>query len=140
MWIRVGLKGDEVRAIKFRIWWPEKRQLAPLGMMSMEPSPPLARNLPEKLWAGPHSDVAQKAELSQFTGLLDANKREIYDGDIVRSEYTGFMYLVAWSDDAPGWDPFLWELSAENDRLSGRRVTVVGNRWENPQLAEAVEG
>lgn len=113
--------------------------MAPLTLLSFKPSS-MTDGSQEKVWAGNFSDIAERAELMQFTGLLDANGREIYEGDIVRSGSSREMYEVQWSDEGPGWDPFLSSMIYGGDEpLLGRDVTVIGNRYENPALLDALE-
>ena len=125
-----------MRAIKFRVWDPR-----PDGWRGW-----IHPDCVHEVLIGIRGEIPQSTgpfamEISQFTGLLDANGREIYDGDIVRSEHSGSLYLVNWDPDGPGWAPFLWKYIEEHaGGLSGRLVVVVGNRWENPALAEECEG
>ena len=77
-------------------------------------------------------------ELMQFTGLKDKNGKEIYEGDIVRSEH---------GDGGPIIEAISWGVA---EFLSGRlalrawsflngkcdTIEVIGNIYENPDLLE----
>ena len=55
----------------------------------------------------------------QFTGLLDNNGKEIYEGDIVKIIASEFIYEVKF--------PQMFSLIGENHE-------IIGNIYENPEL------
>jgi hypothetical protein len=76
-------------------------------------------------------------ELSQFTGLLDFNGKEIYEGDIVRTPDSGYR-MVIWNvrglwcltsieSSADSVNLGLWELRRQD-------LEVVSNQYESPEL------
>ena len=72
----------------------------------------------------------------QFTGLLDKNGKEIYDGDILH--YHGDSRL---KDSVVYWDENLlsWEVGTEGVGLfkqDGKYWEVIGNIYENPELLQ----
>lgn len=74
----------------------------------------------------------------QFTGLLDKNGKEIYEGDVVKIDFTGMKngekkwsenFEVKWTGEryeAGNWSLF--------DHCKYTRVEVIGNIYENPEL------
>lgn len=79
--------------------------------------------------------------VGQFTGLLDRNGKEIYEGDIVQLDYIttigkhriGLSFEVKWCTQEGcwvGWDGFV-----ENTLQQTRKMFVVkGNIYDNPEL------
>ncbi len=71
----------------------------------------------------------------QFTGLLDKNGKEIYEGDIVKKVYGSStpIFAVAWHDERAmfiqhdGYNSALYEVAPE-------LMEVVGNIYQNSEL------
>ena len=74
--------------------------------------------------------------VGQFTGLLDKNGNQIFEGDVVEYREYGNLAVV--------WDDGAFQLMREDtfydmlDRYTSGISTVVGNRWDNPELLEEV--
>ena len=76
--------------------------------------------------------------VGQFTGLLDKNGKEIYEGDIVKediwqppAEYCGEdRYKVVYSDDMAA---FVLSDGGAFLRQFDRFIEVIGNIYENPE-------
>lgn len=70
-------------------------------------------------------------ELSQFTGLLDKNGTEIYEGDILQSddEKRIVVYVApSFELQLPDTKAFAWDL------WDGVKEEIIGNIYENPEL------
>lgn len=68
-------------------------------------------------------------KVMQFTGLLDKNKREIYESDVVK-DLDGCISPVKWFNTFDGYD---WNgFHCDFELWSG--VEVIGNIYENPEL------
>lgn len=67
----------------------------------------------------------------EWTGLIDKNGRDIYEGDIVRIE-NGLLCPVYWFSPTAGFAPFGGGIG----ELKASRLEVVGNIYENHELLE----
>lgn len=67
-------------------------------------------------------------ELMQFTGLHDKNRKEIYEGDIIKPKYGNEVYTI---NDLLhfGFNYYEYFMSEEN-------IEILGNIHENPELLE----
>ena len=128
-----------MREIKFRGW--------DVGFKEMESWESLLTSdvLPEVLQC-----VFPNLKLMQYTGLEDKNGVEIYEGDIVEaySQSVKGTFEVKWRQEgSPSWILFpawqssqMWHLYAVETEKGKYQdsVTVIGNRYENPELSKEV--
>lgn len=94
---------------------------------------------------GKHSRVVQppgslspRFIIEQYTGLKDKNGKEIYEGDVVKVEGDGEIYRVEWIRSGFGLEPRYNSLRYPvlgNVELR-RKIEVIGNIHENPELLE----
>jgi len=71
--------------------------------------------------------------LQQYTGLKDANGKEIYEGDILKWEYPEkFLNLVTvrWTNEEEDYDGWV----TTNLIGQGGECKIIGNIFENPEL------
>ena len=100
----------------------------------------------------PDMEDYHRWSIMQYTGLMDKNGKEIYEGDIIQSksemvrlvtnEPTGRIaiknYTVRWEHEIARWGRFK---DGKFELLSGLKkeyldqwYTVIGNIYENPEL------
>lgn len=74
--------------------------------------------------------------LMQYTGLKDKNGKEIYEGDFVKGEYTGYVYLVKYGHEIyiPVVGFYFSRKRQYNSSVPKEPVEVIGNIYENPEL------
>jgi uncharacterized phage protein (TIGR01671 family) len=125
-----------MRTIKFRAWDLKKKKMSrvfDLDNASYEGFPPPFTD------ENGECDTKAKYEVMQFTGLLDKNGKEIYEGDIVACR-TDQQYQRYPSEVVI--DPFLGNgtrlgTGEWNGTLStwvNHACEVIGNIYENPDL------
>lgn len=110
------------RIIKFRAWVTTTENMYGWGHLT---------NMKE-WW----KDEAYK--LMQFTGLLDKNGKEVYEGDFLRFEnikYDPSEGDTPWLYRPVKFDEYMWKLG--DDPLSDwskEDIEVIGNIYENPDF------
>lgn len=132
------------RTIKFRVW--DKAEGVFSHLFSLPENEEYIGVLtPNQPMNYPHRYIYQ-----QYTGLKDANDKEIYEGDILEeylSPHEQNYYKVEWGND--GWFLILidkdWNMKqalAEGPEYQPRMsffyhdMKVVGNIFNNPELLE----
>lgn len=118
------------RQIKFRAWNKEKYKMYKCVSVNLNQSCCVDITI-DKVEAEEYCR-AKNIILMQFTGLLDKNGKEIYEGDIVNLEDSQYKalpngnYKVYWSNS--GFMPFRsFGYIVENSE-------IIGNIYENPEL------
>jgi YopX protein len=74
----------------------------------------------------------------QYTGLLDKNGKEIYEGDIIRDN-DGFLWEVYFEDGMYRAKGGEFELSECLIEFCPEWCEVIGNIYANPELLEVSE-
>lgn len=78
--------------------------------------------------------------VGQYTERKDAREAEIYDGDILQEDYPDWKYIVYWDETMLQWS--YRKIGQEQSYAFAmsptalRHFTVVGNKWDNPELMQ----
>lgn len=132
-----------MREIKFRAW--DDRDDAK-KMYYPESSPFLINFSGDLSHNGVFARIGYDLKLMQFTGLLDKNGKEIYEGDILQLKNTKGQISnhqeVYWDSEDACWG---WRTANEDswpDSFSGfyNDYEVIGNIYENQELLKSREG
>ena len=121
-----------MREIKFRAWLVD----VPNGPRMEEWNPSFFSDMsPVTSWGDEFPTDDPSVVLMQYTGLKDKNGKEIYEGDIVQ-ETGGLPCEVYWRDEVAGFE-FVYAGNSwmPNVDAAGRWFEVIGNIYENPELA-----
>ena len=132
-----------MREIKFRAKTNDGVQWVHGSLINASPDKPVLIEEYDGLRRISSQYLVDPATVGQFTGLLDSNGKEIYEGDIVRVDSYGeesihkVVYGDYWHYPAFDLDPYL---DCESNGLSycmadtETTITVIGNVHDNPAL------
>jgi uncharacterized phage protein (TIGR01671 family) len=131
------LKTSSMRTIKFRAWVENGTKLVPSPIVNIDSYGAITLPYPDKIYVNPI--------LEEFTGLLDKNGVEIYEGDIVEdtrdkwhwgdcsSALHGGKGIVTFVDGSFEAVRDL-DLNWCTPNHIGSAVEVIGNIHQNPEL------
>jgi len=119
-----------MREVKFRCWHLlgedlDKKKFRPAMLYDTKPGDCLR-------WL---SDGQKIEAIMQYTGLNDRNGKEIFEGDILRHEYSYDIFVVKWDDEEAGFNlfnrfnKFVWG-------NIGFGTEIIGNIYESQELLE----
>lgn len=116
-----------MRKIKFRAWEKNLKEMIPVEDISFERTGMINTNSAWRFF--------DEIELMQFTGLVDKNGMEIYEGDIllIDDETT----LVTFDDGcfcALGYLGDGRTYPIRSSMFTGKKLEVIGNEYEHSEL------
>ncbi len=130
-----------MREIKFRAWDKQFKKMSPVKELNLSNGVCIIFNDPNP------GRFLGSFEIMQYTGLLDKNGKEIYEGDILLYEGDSCKhcgkpiygehkpYRVEWCDY--GWDAINKENSI-SPTCWQKEIKIIGNVHENPELLTEV--
>ena len=120
-----------MREIKFRAWHKEEKIMGEVLGIDILHKEIFFSNEDADCYG--HTDF-KDIELMQYTGLKDKNGKEIYEGDIV-IHYSKMHKIIFNAEEARFVlrdDEFELETPFTNN--NNKRMEIVGNIYENPEL------
>ena len=134
-----------MREIKFRTWDKVNGCWASINSIVLCDDGSIAYLLPEEDDMPPY--LEDEVELMQYTGLKDVNGKPIYEGDVVnvtwsRDDTEGENYAIAYDPNNDGYSAFDFvdwyeDINGLSCAYIDGQITVIGNKFENPELLEA---
>ncbi|QYC52364.1 YopX protein [Fusobacterium phage FNU_1P] len=122
-----------MREIKFRAWHNEEKIMGEVLGIDILHKEIFFSN--EDADCYEHTDF-KDIELMQYTGLKDKNNKEIYEGDIVTLHNS--KYKIIFNSKEAGFvlrdDKFEMNIPFTNN--NNKRMEVIGNIYENPELSK----
>lgn len=85
---------------------------------------------------GNHFNVIDKT-VGQFTGLLDKNGREVYEGDIVKHIPRNETYVCEWTAIHACFtfvENIEYGESYYFQKIDEKKIEIIGNIYDNPEL------
>ena len=130
-----------MREIKFRAWVPIKKTLCEVLIIDYKEKAvqlPIETEVNASYWWDETKWSFKDINLMQYTGLKGKNGVEIYEGDVVQDS-TEQNYVVAYDEERAA---FILIWCSNDDRFETfeyqKTLKVIGNIYENPELAEDV--
>ncbi len=129
----------ENRIIKFRAWDIKNKEMVGVRTIDWNDGGVIEEvDTKTYCWSDRFSPpTLSGVVIMQYTGLLDAKGKEIYEGDIVSWNSWGSGNEGSWKTA-----PMTWDEKECGFRLNGNsfspsiyeRIEVIGNIYENPEL------
>ena len=124
-----------MREIKFRVWDAHKRMWTEYRIHD---GVVYFLDKSTGVWVGKYDKRYKEFDFMEYSGLRDKNNKEIYEGDIVVQNNK--RHRVIFDEENARFcirdDEF--ELNVSFTNMNNKRMEVVGNIYENPELIKEV--
>lgn len=123
------------RTLKFKAWDKEDKKMEEVFMIDFQ-----FEQAELRYTTRPFEDIV----LLEYTGILDKNGKEIYEGDIIIDTIgPQIKMIVKWIDDCAGFrttgnyngETYVGYVGHEN-KFGRNTCQVIGNIYENPEWCE----
>jgi len=125
-----------MRKIKFRAW--DKRNNTMCEVIELIHNGKYVKVHNKKLGVDKRGLIdtifAKDFELMQFTGLLDKNKKEIFEGDVVTWDEFTKNFPVIWNETEANFEIKKTNSTQKLNSNEAKNIKVIGNIYENPEL------
>jgi uncharacterized phage protein (TIGR01671 family) len=129
-----------MRTIKFRAWDKTKKVMTrPIASLIFGLGGNLREISEHDGYLGEIFSPIAHIEIMQFTGLLDRNGKEIYEGDVVKCGNMAYDGVIIFNENISGWGyefinkpegKVICHFSKKNTEHS----IIIGNIYEHPEL------
>jgi uncharacterized phage protein (TIGR01671 family) len=126
-----------LKYLKFRAWDKARKEFLSAGqlLISVEAG---KRPKSSHIYLDILTDADKyldRFEIMQYTGIKDKNGKEIYEGDIIRVDWFGWVAEVKWDGDNGRFIGFTFGNERKIVYVDREpKVEVIGNIYENPEL------
>ena len=115
------------REIKFRAWDKKNKRLYEVWELTLEEDGSVDILRMWGMKGRQMFKLGEEIELMQYTGLKDKNGKEIYEGDIVKTNNKRIFSIEI---------PDIFYKLADGSWMTETDFGVIGNIYENPELLE----